>query len=649
MKMMKTKITCLILSVCTSFTLSSQIVLQEDFTEPFTPASAGWVTVSRSAPTGTGTVGWTQGNQTGGNGSSTAFNGLINDFYCADFMSLPDNSSGTISEWLITPTLTIYNGAVLQFATRTLAQAASVLAPDRLQVLMNTDASTVIPTGTNSVGSFTNLVFELNPSLGSSTSSVVVGNTVNGYPQAWTVYGIQISGVTGTVTGRFAFRYFVTNGGMNGANSRFVGLDAVRYGLPCAPSVRSYTTCANAQVTLTPFNGLPATNYTWASSANTTTYNTSSITVTAPASGTDVYTMTVFNGTTACGVTETASITVANNLSMEITATGNGSTVCSGGSVRLTVNSPATSLLWGTGTSTLGTSAVITVTPGANTTYTVGGVSGTAPNLCTGMASITLSVIPSPTLSGIFNPSVVCSGASGITLTPGGASTYTYYFSNDLTRQTGSTFQLNAASIPTASANHTILIIGEGANGCQVAANATFAVRPRPTLSVVPSGSVFCSMTQATVTASGALTYTWTGEGVSTPTANPLTYLSSSTSPSQGATITHTLSVTGTNSLGCISDPVVITRTVTLCTGLETWDADHQEAGVFPNPFSNQLRVSGLIGTVELYNALGQLSLRTPVNETAGLDVSDLEKGAYILKMYNTRGEVVRTTKLIKH
>jgi hypothetical protein len=69
------------------------------------------------------------------------------------------------------------------------------------------------------LGDFTTLLLDINPTL-----------TVGGYPEIWTQYSINISGVGAPTQGRFAFRYYVTNGGPSGANSNYIGVDLVEYG-----------------------------------------------------------------------------------------------------------------------------------------------------------------------------------------------------------------------------------------------------------------------------------------------------------------------------------------------------------------------------------------------------------------------------------
>jgi hypothetical protein len=116
--------------------------------------------------------------------------------------------ANTISLWLMSPQVTIANGATISFYTRTLT---TPFYPDRLSLKFNTTGS-VLP------ADFTNVLLTINSGL-----------TTTGYPTTWTQYTATISGVTGSVTGRYAFHYNVTNGGPAGANSDFIGIDEVLY------------------------------------------------------------------------------------------------------------------------------------------------------------------------------------------------------------------------------------------------------------------------------------------------------------------------------------------------------------------------------------------------------------------------------------
>jgi hypothetical protein len=68
------------------------------------------------------------------------------------------------------------------------------------------------------VGDFQTLLLDINPTY-----------TLTGYPNAWTQFTVTVSGLGSPTTGRMAFRYFVENGGPDGAISDYIGIDAVQY------------------------------------------------------------------------------------------------------------------------------------------------------------------------------------------------------------------------------------------------------------------------------------------------------------------------------------------------------------------------------------------------------------------------------------
>ena len=176
---------------------------------------AGWAAQNNSQPVGL--TNWFQGNA----GVFPANTGAATSYIATNF----NNTTGanTISNWLFPPSVLMKNGDQFKFYTRTVGAPAF---PDRLQVRMNTtNTGTNVGATNTSVGDFTTLLLDINPTY-----------TTSGYPSAWTQYTITLSGLpAGGVNGRLAFRYFVENGGPAGANSDYIGIDDV-----------VYTTLANA-------------------------------------------------------------------------------------------------------------------------------------------------------------------------------------------------------------------------------------------------------------------------------------------------------------------------------------------------------------------------------------------------------------------
>jgi len=190
-----------------------QVLLEENFDNLGDPMTlpAWWSQTNQSSPIGV--LGWFRG----GGGDPPPFggyNGGQNGFIAANFNSTA--GTGVISNWLISPVVTLENGDVISFYTRT--ATASTWA-DNLELRISTegDASTN-PVGATGLGSYTNLALTVNPVFPSAA----------GYPQVWTEMTYTVSGLAGPTESRIAWRYTVpTSAGPTGNNSNYIGIDAV--------------------------------------------------------------------------------------------------------------------------------------------------------------------------------------------------------------------------------------------------------------------------------------------------------------------------------------------------------------------------------------------------------------------------------------
>ena len=170
----------------------------------------GWTAKNNSSPVGTS--GWFEGT------TSSPFPPYSGAGYIGANYNNVASAGTVISNWLISPQLNLTNGAVVKFWTRT-ADPANF--PDNLQIRLSTSGASVdVGTTDASVGVFTTQLLEINPSL-----------TTSGYPTGWTEFTITLSGISGTVAGRVAFRYYVTDAGPNGNNSDYIGIDKFTYAI----------------------------------------------------------------------------------------------------------------------------------------------------------------------------------------------------------------------------------------------------------------------------------------------------------------------------------------------------------------------------------------------------------------------------------
>lgn len=188
-----------------AFSTNAQVLTSNTFDDITTLAPAGWTLLNKSTTVGTTT--WFQGN-----GATTfpAYSGGANAYIGANFNST--TGANTISTWLITPSISIQNGDIISFYTRT---ATASTWPDRLELRLSTNgAFSADPATTTTVGDYTTLALSVNASL-----------TAGDYPETWTEFSYTVTGLTGVVDCRIAFRYFVTGGGPSGANSNYIGID----------------------------------------------------------------------------------------------------------------------------------------------------------------------------------------------------------------------------------------------------------------------------------------------------------------------------------------------------------------------------------------------------------------------------------------
>jgi len=305
--------------------------------------------------------------------------------------------------------------------------------------------------------------------------------------------------------------YTLTGTNTNGCAGIWNGTDQVTVTVNPLPTVsagNNQSVCAGSPVTL---SGSGASTYSW----NNGVQNGVPFTPNA----TQTYTVT---GTDANGCSNTAQVTLTLNPIPTVSA-GSNQTVCAGTQVTLS-GSGAVNYSWNNGVIN-GTS----FTPLTTQTYTV---TGTNANGCSNTAQVTVTVNPSPNISGGNNQSI-CIG-SPVTLSGSGATNYTW--NNGVVN--GTTF--------TPLATQTYTVTGTNANGCSNTAQVTVTVNPLPTVSAGSNQSV-CVGTLVTLIGSGANTYSWTN-GV----ANATPFIPMGT---------QIYTVTGTNANGC-SNTAQVTVTV---------------------------------------------------------------------------------------
>ena len=144
---MKRFLTILLLAV--GFDASAATFLSENFDNIGTLAGSGWSLQNNSSPVGQ--TNWFQGNPA----IFAAQSGAANSYIAANYLNAAPG--GNIANWLITPTLSLANGVVVQFWSRS-ADITSGFA-DRLELRLSTNGSST------NVADFTTLLLSINPCL----------------------------------------------------------------------------------------------------------------------------------------------------------------------------------------------------------------------------------------------------------------------------------------------------------------------------------------------------------------------------------------------------------------------------------------------------------------------------------------------------
>ncbi len=359
-----------------------------------------------------------------------------------------------------------------------------------------------------------------------------------GFTYTWSpTTGIISGGSTATpvVSPATTTTYTVSVSGTCGSCSITDEVTVIVNPLPVV-TVNSPSICIGQTATLT---AMGATTYTWSAGVSPT----AGATVTATPTATTSYTVTGTNTSTGCTNTAVATVTVNP---LPIVAV-NSPTICVGQTANLTATGAAT-YTWSAGVTVTGVGTG-TASPSTTTTYTVTGANATG---CTATAISTVTVNPLPIVS--VNSPTICAGQTA-NLTAAGATTYTW------SAGATSTGVNTADASPIVTTTYTVT--GTSA-GCSNTAIATVTVNPLPTVTV--NSPTICIGQTANLTASGAVSYTWsagaTSTGVNTADASP--------------TVTTTYTVTGTDANGCtntaaatvtIGNPSVTVNSPTICNG----------------------------------------------------------------------------------
>jgi gliding motility-associated-like protein len=372
------------------------------------------------------------------------------------------------------------------------------------------------------------------PIISANSSTICAGQqtatlTANGATTYSWIPGTGLSSTTGSVvtgTPLASENYTVVGMDINGCISGTTTAITVN-SLPII-TVNSSTICVGQQTATLTANGTDT--YTW-TPATGLSATTGSIVTGTPASSQN-YTIigTDING---CIANTTSTITV-NTLPV---VTVNSSSICIGQqTATLTANGASTYSWTPSADLSSSTGSVVTGNPIVTQTYSV---TGTDLNGCFSETTSTITVNSLPTIT--TNSATICLGQQTATLTANGATTYSWIPGTGLSSTTGSVVTGN----PSASENYTV--VGMDANGCISGTTTTITVNSLPTITV-NSSTICVGQQTATLTANGALTYTWVpGTGLSATTGSLVTGTPNTT---------QSYTVGGIDANGCINATV---------------------------------------------------------------------------------------------
>ena len=201
---------------------------------PSTLQSNGWVLINNSNPPSpvttppTGSVNfWAPGSVS--TGIPAGQSGGVNSYIDVGFESGDASVSGAIvSNWLITPLLSLENGGSFSFYTQETPTNTSFANDLQVWVSPNGSGTNVGSTAAVPGGDFTVKAVEVNPTF-----------SLTGYPTTWQQFTFTLSGLSGSTTGRIGFRYYLSDVSTQGTN---IGIDTFSF---ADPTVFSRTVSGN--------------------------------------------------------------------------------------------------------------------------------------------------------------------------------------------------------------------------------------------------------------------------------------------------------------------------------------------------------------------------------------------------------------------
>lgn len=233
----------------------------------------------------------------------------------------------------------------------------------------------------------------------------------------------------------------------------------------------------------------------------------------------------------------------------------------------------------------------------------------------------------------IMGPSSLCEGSNVTYFVKEGFNGSTYNWTMP-SGWTGSSIT-NSITATVSALSGSVSVIVANACGNSSAQNINVSVNPLPNVLASSNNTLLCSGQSATLSATGALTYTWsTNENTANVVISP--------------SVQTTFTVQGTDSNGCLN-LAVITQDVDICNNVPVYSNIKMFSyNVYPNPSTGIYILETQANTVaNVIDMLGNIIYSKALTEGKNqINLSEFSDGQYILKL--TSNECFRTVKLIK-
>ncbi len=492
------------------------------------------------------------------------------------------------------PTITVNSGSICSGNSFTIiANGANTYTfQGGNSIVSPTTNSSYTVTGTSTAGCISsntatsNVTVNATPTITVNSGSICSGNSFTMAPSGANSYTFQ--GGTAVVSPTISNSYTVTGTSTAGCVSSNVAMSNVTVNTTPTISVNSGSICPGNSFTIIP------------SGANTYTIQGGSAIVSPTINNS--YTIT---GTSTAGCVS-SNATISNVIvNATPTISVNSGSICFGNSFTITPSGATTYTIQGG-------SAV--VSPSVNTSYSV---TGTGANGCIALTFAISNVTVSPTPTITVNSGSICSGDS-FTMIPNGANTYTYSGGSAIVSPTLNTFYT---------------VIGASTSGCSSSTPAICSVyvNPLPVINVTTNDTLICNGETATLTANGALTYSWSSGGTNaTEVVSP--------------TVTTNYTITTVDVNGC-QNTAVITQSVDACAAIIKNSISGNELSIYPNPFNSKVTIisSGSKQRLQVLSVLGAVIFDSFIeNKTTEIDLSAYSNGIYYIKISSFYRKIIK-------